>query len=146
MTSKYCESYREQSRWLLMLLNRSCGTLMSYNNQCTKVMEKNCKAFLLCLKAQLFWSLLYCSNKYWLLISLDCLFSVVRVLTNRLMATMNMDGTGLKKAFGKTRLCQVMIRVGYRNPVPTWHRYLWNRYVPKPNQNTDFDASFRCHA
>ncbi len=24
----------------------------------------------------------------------------------------------------------VKTRVGYRNPVPTWHRYLWNRYVP----------------
>ncbi len=24
----------------------------------------------------------------------------------------------------------ILIRVGYRNPVPTWHLYLWNRYVP----------------
>ncbi len=39
---------------------------------------------------------------------------------------------------------RVMRRVGYRNPVPTWHRYLWNRYVP--NQNADFGASFRCNA
>ncbi len=37
-------------------------------------------------------------------------------------------------------------RVGYRNPVPIWHRYLWNRYVLEPNQNADFGASFRCHA
>ncbi len=38
------------------------------------------------------------------------------------------------------------VRVGYRNPVPIWHRYLWNRYVLEPNQNADFGASFRCHA
>ncbi len=25
---------------------------------------------------------------------------------------------------------RVIYRVGYRNPVPTWHRYLWNWYVP----------------
>ncbi len=36
-------------------------------------------------------------------------------------------------------------RVGYRNPVPIWHRYLCNRYVLEPNQNADFGASFRCH-
>ncbi len=30
-------------------------------------------------------------------------------------------------------------RVGYRNPVPIWHRYLCNRYVLEPNQ-THFGA------
>ncbi|XP_026054618.1 protein SON-like [Carassius auratus] len=40
----------------------------------------------------------------------DCVKNMMkRVLTNRLMATMNMDGSGVKKAFGKTRLCRVMI-------------------------------------
>ncbi|XP_051993030.1 uncharacterized protein LOC127651291 [Xyrauchen texanus] len=40
----------------------------------------------------------------------DCVKNVMkRVLTNRLMATMNMDGSGVKKAFGKTRLCRVII-------------------------------------
>ncbi len=39
-----------------------------------------------------------------------------------------------------------MSRVGYRNPVPIWHRFLYNRYVLKPNQIADFGASFRCHA
>ncbi|XP_073672231.1 uncharacterized protein [Paramisgurnus dabryanus] len=40
----------------------------------------------------------------------DCVKNVIkRVLTNRLMATMNMDGSGVKKAFGKTRLCRVII-------------------------------------
>ncbi len=39
-----------------------------------------------------------------------------------------------------------MTRVGYRNPVPIWHRYLCNRYVLEPNQNADFGATFRCHA
>ncbi len=34
-----------------------------------------------------------------------------------------------------------IIRVGYRNPVLIWHQY-----VLEPNQNTDFSASFRCHA
>ncbi len=37
-------------------------------------------------------------------------------------------------------------RVGFRNPVPIWHRYLCNRYVLEPNQNADFGASFRCRA
>ncbi len=40
----------------------------------------------------------------------------------------------------------IIVRVGYRNPVPIWHRYLCNRYVLEPNQNADFGASFRCHA
>ncbi|XP_062338517.1 uncharacterized protein C2orf16-like [Osmerus eperlanus] len=40
----------------------------------------------------------------------DCVKNMMkRVLTNKLMAMMNMDGTGPKKAFGKTRLCQVII-------------------------------------
>ncbi|XP_042593642.1 uncharacterized protein LOC109076805 [Cyprinus carpio] len=40
----------------------------------------------------------------------DCVKNMMkRVLTNRLMATMNMDSSGVKKAFGKTRLCRVII-------------------------------------
>ncbi len=31
-------------------------------------------------------------------------------------------------------------RVGYRNPVLIWHRYLCNRYVLEPNPNADFGA------
>ncbi len=34
----------------------------------------------------------------------------------------------------------IISRVGYRNPVLIWHRYLWNWYVLEPNQNTDFGA------
>ncbi len=34
----------------------------------------------------------------------------------------------------------IMARVGYRNPVPIWHRYLCYRYVLEPNQNADFGA------
>ncbi len=34
----------------------------------------------------------------------------------------------------------VTSRVGYRNPVPIWHRYLCNRYVLEPNQNAYFGA------
>ena len=35
-------------------------------------------------------------------------------------------------------------RVGYREPVPIWNRFQYNRYLPGPKCNADFGASFRC--
>ncbi|CAB1419666.1 unnamed protein product [Pleuronectes platessa] len=37
-----------------------------------------------------------------------------------------------------------MTRVGYREPVPIWYRFQYNRYLPGPKCNADFGASFRC--
>ena len=34
-------------------------------------------------------------------------------------------------------------RVGYREPVPIWNRFQYNRYLPGPKCNADFGASFR---
>ncbi len=31
-------------------------------------------------------------------------------------------------------------RVGYRNPVPIWHRYLCNRYVLQPQIRKSWDS------
>src|SRR4029434_260968 len=38
----------------------------------------------------------------------------------------------------------MMPRVGYREPVPIWNRFQYNRYLPGPKCNADFGASFRC--
>ena len=38
----------------------------------------------------------------------------------------------------------LLIRVGYREPVPIWNRSQYNRYLPGPKCNADFGASFRC--
>src|SRR4029434_2226862 len=38
----------------------------------------------------------------------------------------------------------VMTRVGYREPVPIWKRFQYNRYLTRPKCNADFGASFRC--
>src|SRR4029434_4861678 len=35
-------------------------------------------------------------------------------------------------------------RVGYREPVPIWNRFQYNRYLAGPKCNADFGASFRC--
>src|SRR4029434_3892616 len=35
-------------------------------------------------------------------------------------------------------------RVGYREPVPIWNRFQYNRYLPGPKCNADFGASFQC--
>ena len=40
--------------------------------------------------------------------------------------------------------CCVILRVGYREPVPIWNRFQYNRYLPGPKCNADFGASFRC--
>src|SRR4029434_2462505 len=40
--------------------------------------------------------------------------------------------------------CAPIIRVGYREPVPIWNQFQYNRYLPGPKCNADFGASFRC--
>ncbi|CAB1430515.1 unnamed protein product [Pleuronectes platessa] len=44
----------------------------------------------------------------------------------------------------RTLVIYSISRVGYRELVPIWHRFQYNRYLPGPKCNADFGASFRC--